>query len=262
MVLRDVTARVEAEELSRELESRLRRAQKSEALGRMAGGVAHDFNNLLTIVIGNASMLAQEDNLSDEVREQIEEIVEASLRASDVTHQLLSFGRKPEMGARSVNLGEVIEGMRRMLSRLLGGLVELVIELPPAPCFATMDPVQLERVIANFAINAQDAMPGGGRLTISLRHLTLSEEAASATSVSSGDWLQIDFTDTGEGMSEEIARRVFEPFFSTKGAAGTGLGLSTVQRIAQVAGGAVDVHSTPGGGTRFRLLLPPSDAPA
>lgn len=262
MVLRDVTARVEAEESMREAESRLRRSQRTEALGRLAGGVAHDFNNLLTVMLGNSQLIAREKGLSPTVRERAEQIEQVTLKAGAITQQLLSFGRKPEGERKNVDVRQVLEGLRRMAERLLGEHVKLVINHSGA-AVVSIDPVQLEQVIVNLVVNAQDACLDGGRLTISVASCQMDEGAAATAGVAPGRWVRMRFEDTGSGMSSDVAARVFEPFFSTKSEErGTGLGLSTVQLIIQSAGGTIGVDSEVGKGTVFTLLLPQVDESA
>jgi PAS domain S-box-containing protein len=239
-IARDLTDR-------RRLEGELRQAQKMEAIGRLAGGIAHDFNNLLTVINGNAEVLRTD--LTAGETSMADEIVRAGEQAAALTRQLLAFSRKGVVAPRVLCPNGTIEGVRKMLARLVGERVRVVTELDPEAGLVRIDPGQLEQAVVNLAINARDAMSSGGTLTIRtrarLRHV------------------RIEVTDTGAGMDAATRARAFEPFFTTKPAGeGTGLGLATVKGIVEQAGGAVEVASEPGVGTTFIIDLPlSSDSP-
>jgi PAS domain S-box-containing protein len=238
------------------LEEQLAHAQRLEALGRLAGGVAHDFNNLLTVVLSNAQMAADELPLSSPLRDLVESIREAAQRGTALTRQLLAFARKQAATPAALDLGGMVKGLGRLLQRLLGERVALGVRLDPALWRIWMDPGQLEQVLVNLAVNARDAMPEGGRLTVTARNETLPATEAWSRGLTPGDNVHVVVTDTGHGMDESTRVRVFEPFFTTKGDRGTGLGLATSLGIVQQAGGAIWVESEPGRGAAFHLLLP------
>ena len=233
-----------------ELEVQLRQAQKMEAVGRLAGGIAHDFNNLLTAIAGYSEFLIA--GLEDErLRRHAEEIKKASGRAASLTGQLLAFSRRQVLQPRVLDLNAVVSDMDMMLRRLIGEDVELVTLLEPALGAVRADPTQVEQVIVNLAVNARDAMPHGGSVTI--------ETANEATD--GGDFVELRMTDTGIGMTDEERQRLFDPFFTTK-EGGTGLGLATVYGIVEQSGGTIEVESAPGLGSSFRILLPRAEEPA
>ncbi|HSN90758.1 MAG TPA: ATP-binding protein [Anaeromyxobacteraceae bacterium] len=240
----------------RGLEEQLAHAQRLEGLGRLAGGVAHDFNNLLTVVLSNAQLAADELPLRSPLRDLVEPIREAAQRGTALTRQLLAFARKQAVSPAAVDLGGVVRGLGRLLQRLLGERVVLGVRLDPATWRVWMDPGQLEQVLVNLAVNARDAMPEGGRLTVTSRNETLPSTEAWSRGLAPGDYVHLAVTDTGSGMDESTRVRVFEPFFTTKGDRGTGLGLATCHGIVQQAGGAIWVESEPGRGASFHFLLP------
>ncbi len=255
---RDVTERVEAERALRDSEDQLRQSQKMEAIGRLAGGVAHDFNNLLTAILGYAQMLEEELLSEGRSAEEAQEIRKAATRATSLTRQLLAFSRKQVLQTRVVNLGSIVSDMDKMLRRLLGEDVELATESENDLYAVKVDPGQMEQVILNLAVNARDAMPNGGRITLRTRNLNVDASRAEATAhLKPGDYVLLEVTDTGEGMDAETQAHMFEPFFTTKGKGkGTGLGLSTVYGIVCQSGGEIWVESAPGQGTTFRIALP------
>jgi PAS domain S-box-containing protein len=230
------------------LEQQLQQAQRMEAVGRLAGGVAHDFNNLLTGIRGYASLVMDELPAGDPLRADVEEIVKASERAAALTRQLLAFSRKQVLQPRVLDLGAVVGGMERMLARLIGEDVALEFSREPGLGRVRADPGQVEQVLLNLAVNARDAMPGGGTLRVELRnagHPTL------------GSCVLLRVADTGTGIAGDVLPHVFEPFFTTKEVGrGTGLGLSTVYGIVAQSGGRVEVRSEPGAGTTFEIALP------
>ena len=240
------------------LEEQLRQAQKMEAVGRLAGGVAHDFNNLLTAISGYAHILRSEFVPGDARIADVDEILLAGERAATLTRQLLTFSRRQVLQPRSINLNEAIEELRGMLSRLIGEDVDLQIALDPDLGLVRADPGQLTQVLMNLAVNAKDAMPRGGSLSIETRNVVLDESyAAGHTGVRPGPHVQLTVRDIGVGMDFETQAHLFEPFFTTKEAGkGTGLGLATVYGIVRQSEGGIDVRSRPGHGTAFEICLP------
>jgi len=260
LVVRDITARRKAQRERRELVAKLNASQRMEALGKLAGGVAHDFNNLLTILM-NLRELLESEPLTESARELVEDMGDLSERAAALTRQLLTFARKRGGRPERLDVAEVVTGLEPLLRRLAGDAVELSVTGEPGTV-VRIDPSQLEQVVMNLAVNARDAMPGGGRLTVVTRRETLEAPSVSVTgSMVEGSALVIEVTDTGVGMDRETAARIFEPFFTTKGRdKGTGLGLSTVHGIVRRAGGNIEVDTRPGKGTTFRVLLPLDEA--
>ncbi len=248
----------------REMESQLRQAQKMEAVGRLAGGVAHDFNNLLTAISGYSDLLLVRLSAHDPVRREVEEIRKASDRAASLTRQLLAFSRRQVLQPRVLDLNAVVADMNSMVRRLIGEDIDLVV-VPGAGLWRVKaDPGQIEQVIVNLAVNARDAMPGGGRLTIDTSNAEVAAPSdAARLSLPPGPYAVLTVADTGEGMTAETISHIFEPFFTTKEAGkGTGLGLATVYGIVAQSGGAIDVASAPGRGTSFRVYLPRVEAEA
>jgi PAS domain S-box-containing protein len=245
----------------RSLELQLAQAQKMEAVGRLAAGVAHDFNNLLSVILGYGS-LALERAHDHEARESIEEILRAGKSAADITRQLLAFSRQRTFLPAVIDVGERVRALEKMLRRLLGEDVELVIHAAGSVGHVRADPTQIEQLVVNLAVNARDAMPRGGRLSIEVTDAQLEEAYAVAhPGVAPGPYVLLCVTDTGVGMDEATRDRIFEPFFTTKDAGkGTGLGLSTVFGIVQQCGGHVHVDTAPGRGTSFWVHLPRVEA--
>jgi PAS domain S-box-containing protein len=246
-VVRDLTR-------TKELETQLRQAQKMEAVGRLAGGIAHDFNNLLTAISGYSEFLIE--GLEDErLRRHADEIRKAAARAASLTGQLLAFSRRQVLQPRALDLNAVVSDMDMMLRRLIGEDVELVTLLDPDIDAVQADPTQIEQVIVNLAVNARDAMPNGGSVTI----------VTADVRTDAGDFVELRMTDTGIGMTEAERSQLFDPFFTTK-EGGTGLGLATVYGIVEQSGGTIEVDTAPGMGSSFRIWLPraetPADAPA
>jgi PAS domain S-box-containing protein len=260
----DITERNQAEAEKGRLEEQLFQAQKMESIGRLAGGVAHDFNNLLTVINGYSQLALAELEEGDPLRATIAEIHKAGQRAEGLTRQLLAFSRKQVLQPRVLDLNRVVREMQPMLERLVGEDVEVRVSLDPESGTVNADPHQVEQVIMNLAVNARDAMPGGGRLLIETAGVELDTSYTRLHPlVRKGRYVMLAVSDSGRGMDEETRQRIFEPFFTTKPAGqGTGMGLSTVQGIAAQSGGHIDVYSEPDRGTTFKLYLPALAEPA
>ena len=264
LVSRDITERKEAERTLHESEEKLRlseeqlrMSQKLEAVGQLAGGVAHDFNNLLTVITGYSDLVLARLDESDANRTKIEEIKRAALRASSLTRQLLAFSRKQVLQPKLFNLNDLVADMSKMLQRLIGENIEMTTCCgPEAPINA--DPGQIEQVLMNLVVNARDAMPNGGRVTVETSRLEIDEDYASThLNVQPGSYVMLAVSDTGSGMDAETRKHIFEPFFTTKELGkGTGLGLSTVYGIVKQSGGNIWVYSEPEHGTVFKVYLP------
>jgi len=253
-VLLDVTDR-------RLLEAQLRQAQKMEAVGMLAGGIAHDFNNLLTIITGYGQLVLNTLGAEDPNRSAIEQIMKAGERAAGLTRQLLAFSRRQVLQPKVLEVNQLVSGLGSMLRRLIGEDIELHLLLAPDAGRINADPGQLEQVIMNLAVNARDAMPRGGTLTLETRNVNLDERyAASHLSVRPGAYVLIAVSDTGTGMDRETRAHLFEPFFTTKGQGrGTGLGLSIVFGIVKQSGGNIEVYSEKGRGTSVKVYMPRAD---
>jgi PAS domain S-box-containing protein len=252
----DITAR-------KELEEQFRQSQKMEAVGKLAGGVAHDFNNLLTVIFGYAEAIRAEAGDQQELAAQADQVLDAAKRASRLTRQLLAYSRQQVLSPRVVELTAVVDQMGGMLHRLIGEDIQLVIEHGPGPCWVRVDPGQMEQVLLNLVVNARDAMPDGGTLTIGTALEVIDEAQARAhADLAPGACVVLVVHDTGAGMTQDVQARAFDPFFTTKGPGkGTGLGLSTVYGIVKQSGGAVWLESAPGAGTTVRVGLPWWEAP-
>jgi signal transduction histidine kinase len=260
---REGDLRAASEKQARELRSamELQRSQNTEAVGRLAGGIAHEFNNLLSIILGYSSLLSQNLPEGDPLRADLDEIRRAGERAGDLTRQLLAFGRQQVLEPKLVCLNDVIVGMDRTLRRSIGERIQLA-TAPAARLGAVLvDPSQMERVIMNLVVNARDAMPAGGTITLETANVDLDEVSAVAhDGVTPGRHVMFAVTDTGEGIDRATQERIFEPFFTTKEQGkGKGLGLSTVFGIVKQSGGQIRVHSEPGEGTAFKIYLPRAD---
>jgi len=251
--------RARTEGVLRETEAQLRQAQKMEAVGRLAGGMAHDFNNLLTVIRGYSELLLGRLGSTDDMRKDMEEVKKAADRASGLTRQLLAFSRRQFIAAKVLDLNTLVANMDGMLRRLVGeDLVELNAELDASTGSIKADPGQVEQVIMNLVVNARDAMPKGGRLTIETTNVTIGKEASlDAVGMAPGSYVMLAVRDNGHGMDAETQSHLFEPFFTTKEKGkGTGLGLSTVYGIVKQSGGSIIVESAPGRGTTFRIYFP------
>jgi PAS domain S-box-containing protein len=246
-----------AEERLRSSEEQLLQSQKLEAIGQLAGGVAHDFNNLLTVIAGYSSILLGRIPKDSPHRIPIEEIKKASDRASGLTRQLLAFSRKQILQPKLLDLNEVLTNLEKMVRRLIGEDIDLFTITDPSLGKVKADPGQIEQVLLNLIVNARDAMPQGGKLTIETANVILSDEHAQRYATTSGAYAMFAVSDSGCGMDSEIREHIFEPFFTTKGAGkGTGLGLSTVYGIVKQSGGHVWLYSEPNKGTTFKVYLP------
>jgi signal transduction histidine kinase/CheY-like chemotaxis protein len=244
-----------------QLESQLQQSRRLESIGRVAGGVAHDFNNLLTVINGYSQILLM-GPLAQEMREEVEQINKAGRRAAELTNQLLTFSRRQVTDVVPLDLNTVIHDAEPLLRRLGGEDVQLVITPGLHLARTEGDVSQTNQVLMNLVVNARDAMPGGGRVDIATENITVSSGGSHPPELPPGDYVVLTVTDTGAGMSAETRQHIFEPFFSTKGEAGTGLGLSTVYGIVRQRQGAIDVWSEPGEGSRFRIYLPQARQPS
>jgi two-component system cell cycle sensor histidine kinase/response regulator CckA len=244
-------------------EEQLRQAQKVEAVGRLAGGVAHDFNNLLTVITGYSDMMLADLCPDDPLRTYAREVRKAAARATEVTAQLLAFGRKAIIAPKVLDLNALILDSKNMLCRLIGEDVELTTRLGLGLGKVKADPGQVHQVIVNLAVNARDAMPRGGRLTITTANVVLDEAyARDHPEMPLGPYVRLSVSDTGHGMPEEVRSHVFEPFYTTKELGkGTGLGLASVHGIVRQSEGHIEVNSAPGHGTTFIIHLPRSEPP-
>ena len=241
----------------RALEQQLRQSQKMEAVGRLAGGIAHDFNNLLMVILGYSEFLLERLGAEPHLRGPAQEISSAAERASSLTRQLLAFSRKQMLAPRIVNLNDVATENIKMLTRMIGEDIDLVMVPAQNVWPIRADAGQIDQVIMNLAVNARDAMPSGGKLTIETSNVTLDEEYARFHApLRPGDYVMLAISDTGVGMDTDTQSHIFEPFFTTKGPKGTGLGLSTVYGIVKQSGGYIWVYSELGRGTTFKIYMP------
>ncbi len=261
-IARDASERKKAEKVREALEDQLRQAQKMEGIGQLAGGIAHDFNNLLTAIRGSASLALAELPPGAGAREDLEQIEQAADRAAGLTRQLLAFARRTVLQPEVVDLGEIVRRLGPMLRRIIGEDVSLATLVPKTACHVLADPGQLEQIIVNLAVNARDAMPDGGKVTIEVAPAEAGADAeADAEAGLHGPITTLSVTDTGVGMSPETLGHLFEPFFTTKGPGkGTGLGLATVYGIVRQSGGTVTARSELGRGSTFTVSLPRVEA--
>jgi PAS domain S-box-containing protein len=243
----------------RSIEERLRQSQKMEAVGQLTGGVAHDFNNLLAVIQGNAELLIELlDDIEDSKKDQLQAIMRASERGADLTNNMLAFSRKQSLRPSVLHLNQVVENMIRILARTIGEQIELVFVPSDHVWPCTADSSQLESALLNLALNARDAMPDGGTLTITTNNIRISErESDRFSEFRPGDYVLLTVSDTGIGIDHDNQPRVFEPFYTTKDVGkGTGLGLSMVYGFIKQSGGHIVLDSDPGQGTTLKLFLP------
>ncbi len=245
------------------LEEQLRHSQKMEAVGRLAGGIAHDFNNLLTAIIGYTEIVLTSLDPKDERRADAEEIARAAMRAADLTKQMLAFSRRQVLQPKIIDLNTALSKVEPMLRRVIGEDIVLTVTGKAASPYVRVDPGQVEQVVMNLVVNARDAMPQGGRITVEAADAVLDHAAlADAPDVKPGNFVMLSVADTGVGMPPEVRARIFEPYFTTKDVGkGTGLGLSTAYGIVRQSDGHIAVSSELGLGTTFRIYLPRSEAP-
>jgi PAS domain S-box-containing protein len=262
-IARDITERKQSEEEKAFLQEQLRQSQKMEAIGRLAGGIAHDFNNLLTIIGGYSALSFLELKEEDPLKGNIRAVQKATERAANLTRQLLAFSRRQPMEMKVLDLNATLRDMDKMLRRVIGEDIKLVTHLAEDLGRTKTDPGQIEQVIMNLVVNARDAMPEGGRLTIETANVELDEAYVRGhVGVKPGRYLMLSVSDTGAGMTQEVKERVFEPFFTTKVTGkGTGLGLSTVYGIVKQSGGNIWVYGEPEKGAAFKIYLPRVDEP-
>jgi PAS domain S-box-containing protein len=261
-VARDVSERVRAEEDKRAMQTRLAQSERLATLGQLAGGIAHDFNNLLGVIISHASLLNDEAHGRPDMQADIRRIELAAQRAASLTRQLLIFARRDAAKPQDTDLDNVITEISELLSASVGESIQLRLDRATTPAVTRADRSHLEQVLLNLAVNARDAMPGGGTLTIATGAADLDEaHCAAHPDARPGHYVTLTVSDTGTGMSPQVAARIFEPFFTTKAAGrGTGLGLSTVYGIVARAGGSISVQSGKDAGTTFRVYLPAAAA--
>ncbi|HUX14629.1 MAG TPA: response regulator [Spirochaetia bacterium] len=262
-IMSDITGRIAAEKALRESEEQLRHAQKMEAVGRLSGGIAHDFNNLLTIIMGYSKLLREglkdDDTLKiTELQSDVEGILKAATKSANLTRQLLAFSRHQIMQPKVISLNRIVNDVEKMIRRLMTESIVMQVYLSDQTCNIYVDQGQMEQVLLNLAVNAKDAMPEGGTLTIRTSVESVDSRLTVQTGVlEPGDYAALRVQDTGSGIPPEILHRIFDPFFTTKEVGrGTGLGLSTVYGIITQSGGSVDVRSTAGKGTTFIVFLP------
>ena len=256
--IRDITERKRAERALQLLEGQFRQAQKLEAVGRLAGGIAHDFNNLLMVIRSYTEMLQNKLPADDSLRRNTQQVMKAADRAASLTQQMLAFSRKQVLSPRVIDLNAVVNDTAKMLRRLIGEDIELLVSTAESLWTVKADPDQIVQVLMNLCVNARDAMPRGGKLTLATSNVTVGEGGLENRAyVALGDYVMLSVTDTGTGMSEDVQEQIFEPFYTTKDAGkGTGLGLSTVYGIVKQSGGFIWVDSELGRGACFTVCLP------
>jgi signal transduction histidine kinase/CheY-like chemotaxis protein len=258
--IQNVTERNRAEKARLAVAEQLRQSQKMESVGQLTGGIAHDFNNILTVILANADALQEEESLDAAVAGRLDQIAQAVERASGLTRQLLAFSRKQPLSPKRTDINSLVTTTGKLLRRALGEQVEIESVLADGLWAVNIDRAQLETALVNLCINARDAMPGGGKLTIETSNVTLDAAFVAQTpDVAAGDYAMLSITDTGTGIPTEMLAKVFEPFFTTKGVGkGTGLGLSMVYGFIKQSNGHIAIDSAVGRGTTFKLYLPRS----
>lgn len=262
--LQERQERARVEEALRQSEKQLRQAQKMEAVGRLAGGLAHDFNNLLTVIMGHAQVLINEMTTEHHFRSKVEEMQKAGERAATLIRQLLTFSRKQPSTPKVLSVNPLITNFETMMRRLIGEHLELTLKLAPQDLRITADPAQIEQILMNLVVNARDAMPRGGKVTIDTSLIELTRAPMHHVQPPApGPFIRLSVSDTGSGMPADVLAHIFEPFFTTKEEGkGTGLGLSTVFGIVTQNGGGIDVTSRVGQGTRFDVYFPSAQSQA
>ncbi len=259
--VRDLTERKQTEARLQQTEDQFRQSQKMEAVGQLAGGVAHDFNNLLTVISGHTDLLLGDDSVPDRVRDSLEQMRDAARRAATLTRQLLAFSRKQVLVPAVLDLRAIVTDMGRMLRRLIGDHIELLVSVAPELWPVRADQGQIEQALLNLAVNARDAMPRGGTLTITAANREAGTRPGGEGPA--GRSVVLSVRDSGAGIDPSVRDRIFEPFFTTKPRGqGTGLGLAMVYGIVKQSGGSISVDSTPGAGSTFTLYLPTGDRPS
>jgi PAS domain S-box-containing protein len=257
-VKRDITQEIQ-------LRKQLIQAQKLESIGTLAGGIAHDFNNLLQVVLGYSEMLLMDEDRNDRGSQELKAIRHAAKRGAELVRQILTFSRKTETNPRPLNLNQQVHEAQKLLNRTIPKMIEVDLRLPEGLKAVNADPGQIEQILLNLSVNARDAMPDGGRLTIATHNVTLDEEYCQAhLDVNPGEYVMLEVSDTGHGMKRDVVDHIFEPFYTTKGLGeGTGLGLAMVYGIVTGHGGHITCESEPGRGASFKIYLPaiPSEEP-
>ncbi|RLC27403.1 MAG: hypothetical protein DRH32_10325, partial [Deltaproteobacteria bacterium] len=258
VTLRDITDQKEAERQRRSLQEQLWQAQKLETVGRLAGGLAHEMNNMLNIIIGYCDLLLDDVGHDSPLCEGLNEIMIAGKQAANLTNQMLAFSRKQALQVEVIDLNDLLQKVGKMLGQLIGEDIELALVFSEGPSCVLVDPMQMELVLMNLAVNARDAMPDGGKLTIEVSNVELDGNyVTNHVDITAGKYVLLAVTDSGVGMDQATMSQVFEPFFTTKERGkGTGLGLSTVYGIVKQFGGSIFVYSEPGHGTTFKIYLP------
>jgi len=255
---RDITEHTRLLAERTQLETQLQQAQKMELMGRFAGGVAHDYNNMLGVILANADLALYGKPLDDPGRKHLEEILRAARHSAERTRQLLAFARQQPADPRLVDLNQAVADLQGVLGRLVGPAIQLLWTPSPDLWPVRMDPTQLDQVLTNLVVNARDAIPGAGRIEVAAENRTLTEgDCARLVEAQPGDHVCLSVSDTGCGMTSEVAARAFEPFFTTKPEGrGTGLGLAMVHGVVKQNRGSILIETAPGQGTRFQVLLP------
>ncbi len=262
VVVRDVTERKNAEAALRDSEERFRQAQKMEAIGKLAGGVAHDFNNLLTVILGCCELLLETEGLDTSAGELVQQVRHAGERAAALTHRLLAFSRKQVLAPLVLDVNQIVSDSEKIFRRLIGANIDLATSLAPNLGKVQVDPGGIEQVLLNLVVNARDAMPAGGFLTLETQNVELGPPPTDRPDAPTGPYVLLAVSDTGCGMDEATRAQIFEPFFTTKEPdKGTGLGLAMVHGLIEQSGGHIEVYSEAGCGTTFKIYLPRVEGP-